>query len=197
MEDSAKSRPLENREAVLLARAISTMMLLLAGCAGAPPVTAVAEAVYVYRLGPGDRLKINTYGEDRLSGDFAVNGAGVIAFPLIGDVPASGQTVEQFKTDLVHRLGSQYLRHPNLIVEVENFRPVYILGEVAKPGQFPFAEGMTVFGLVAQAGGFTYRANRGRAMIRHENDAAESTYALTSGAKVRPGDTIRIPQRFF
>jgi polysaccharide export outer membrane protein len=172
------------------------VLLMSVVCAPAAPVTAMGDSDSAYILGPGDKLKITTYGEDRLTGDFSVNGVGLVTFPLVGDVRARGQTIEQFRSDLVRRLGD-YVRHPSVMVEVTNFRPVFVLGEVMHPGQFSYSEGMTIYALVAQAGGFTYRADRKRVLVRHENEAGETRYSLTAGAKVSAGDTVRIPQRFF
>ena len=166
-----------------------------AGQAGDRPV--VTAVVAPYRLGGGDRLKIVVYGEDKLTGEYAVNGEGIVPFPLVGDVPAKGLTIAEFRAALVRQLSSEFLRHPSVTVEVINFRPVFVLGEVAKPGSVPYAEGMTVYGLVSIAGGFSYRANTRRVMIRHENEAVEMRVPLDSQTQVAPGDTVRVLQRFF
>lgn len=177
--------------------ALAAIFLSLAVCASAPGAASGDEAVYVYQMGAGDRLKIVTFGEDKLTGEFVVNGEGVVSFPLVGDVPAKGRTVADFRADLVARLAREYLRNPSVTVDVVNFRPVFILGEVAKPGEFPYAEHMTVYTLVAKAGGFTYRANRKTAFIRGENQPGETTHVLSGSTPVRPGDTIRIGERYF
>lgn len=170
---------------------------LATGCASGPAVTPLADKDYDYQLGAGDKLKVVVYGEDRLTGEFPVGTDGSVSFPLVGEVPAAGRTLDAFHADLVGRLAAKFLRDPSVTVEIENFRPVFILGEVTRPGEVPYAKGMTVNSLVAVAGGFTYRADRGRAMIRHEAEPAETSYRLTSDAAVRPGDTVRIGQRYF
>lgn len=174
-----------------------TLAMALSGCA--PKVLSQRDSVgnYQYRIGPGDRLKVTTYNEARLSGEFAVSADGIVAFPLTGDLPATGKTVIQFRDELQARLGSEFLRNPKISIELLNFRPVYILGEVAKPGEFAYAERMSVYALVAKAGGFTYRATKGFAYIRGENETDEKPVRVSSATAVYPGDTIRIPERTF
>ncbi|WP_246156044.1 polysaccharide biosynthesis/export family protein [Sphingorhabdus profundilacus] len=176
---------------------IALLLILTGACTPVAMMEGPSVANYVYRIGSGDRLKIQTFGESTLSGEFAVNAEGSIAFPLVGDVMAGGKTVTEFKEDLTNKLGSQYLRNPRISVEMVNFRPVYILGEVAKPGEFNYSERMSVFALVAKAGGFTYRANQSYAYIRREDETEEKAIKLTSATAVQPGDTVRIPDRVF
>lgn len=150
-----------------------------------------------YQLGVGDRLKITVFGEDKLSGEFAVNGDGTISFPLIGYFAVRGKSLNDVTTGLTAALANGFLRSPQVSAEVISFRPIYILGEVARPGEYPFAAGMTIYSAVAKAGGFTYRANRKKVYIRHENEPGERAYGLESNTEVSPGDTIRITERFF
>ena len=152
---------------------------------------------YIYRFGPGDRVKIIVFGEAALSGEFSVDGTGMIAFPLLGQVTAAGKTIESLRAELTTRLGTEYVRSPKVTIEVANFRPVYILGEVARPGEFPFLEGLQAIALVAKAGGFTYRANQTVAFIRHEGETTEKAYSLSGSLVIRPGDTVRIGERYF
>lgn len=172
------------------------MMALVPGCATVQPAT-MSTAPHVFRLGSGDRLRITTYGEEMLSGEFAVNGEGVVAFPLLGDLPAKGKTISEFRADLLAQLGAKLLRDPSVSVEVLNIRPVFILGEVNKPGQYAYSDGLTLTAVVAQAGGFTYRADEKIVWVRHENEAEEKPYTLSAAAPARPGDTITIRQRYF
>jgi polysaccharide export outer membrane protein len=173
------------------------MLLLTAACAPVTLSDGPTVGKYVYRIGAGDRLKILTYGEPTLSGEFAVNAEGVVAFPLVGDLPAGGMTVPEFKHFLLNRLSSQFLRNPQVAVEMVNFRPVFILGEVTKPGEFSYSERMSVFALVAKAGGFTYRADQAFVYIRREDEIEEKAIRLTSATAVQPGDTVRVPDRIF
>lgn len=150
-----------------------------------------------YRLGSGDALRITVFGEADLSGDFTVNTQGAIAFPLIGDVTAGGRTLRELEVELADRLRGSYVLQPNISIEVTNHRPFFILGEVNAPGTYPYAGGLTVLNAVATAGGFTPRADQRRVYVKHAGDTQERIYALTTAASVRPGDTIRIPERRF
>lgn len=145
----------------------------------------------------GDKLKVTTFGEDRFSGEFTVHGDGKITFPLFGEIQASGLTPGQLADTIAGRLAPDYLREPRVTAEVISFRPVYVLGEVARPGQYAYVEGMTMYALVAQAGGFSYRANHKYAYVRRANEQAENRVIVESSTAVLPGDTIRVPQRIF
>jgi protein involved in polysaccharide export with SLBB domain len=173
------------------------LFLLVAGCGGGTVQAPSGTGPVVYKLGPGDRLRIQTYGEERLSGEFLVDGQGRIAFPLIGQVAADDKTADELQSLLTAKLGEQALRNPRITVEVLNYRPVYILGEVSKPGEFPFSAQLRVYSLVAKAGGFTYRANRKLVYIQHAGAPGEIAYRLDSTTLVQPGDTVRIGDRLF
>ena len=185
------------RHTVLATALLAAALFAASGCTPSGLAERPAVGSFEYRIGPGDRLRIATYGEDRLTGEFTVTAQGAIAFPLLGEVSAQGQTLSQFTEALRRRLGSEYMRNPQVSVEMVNFRPVYILGEVPRPGEFPYGERMSVYALVAKAGGFTYRANQAYALIRSENETAERAIRLSSATAVQPGDTIRIPERTF
>ncbi len=181
----------------VLSRFVLFSLLLLGACAPANLADRASVGAYEYRIGTGDRLHVTTYGEDRLTGDFGVGPQGEVAFPLLGPVQAAGKTLAEFNAELQRRLASEFMRNPRVAVEMINFRPVYILGEVQRPGEFPYGERMSVYALVAKAGGFTYRASEKYAYIRSENETAERAVRLTSATAVQPGDTIRIPERNF
>jgi polysaccharide export outer membrane protein len=149
-----------------------------------------------YRLGPGDQLRITVFNEAELTGPYVVGSQGSIAYPLVGDVHAAGLTVQEFSDSLQEALAT-YIRQPNVSVEVANYRPFFILGEVQRPGTYPYSASLTVPNAVATAGGFTYRANRNRVFIRHANETDERSYPLTIATPVLPGDTVRIGERLF
>lgn len=179
-------------------RAIAASLLLaLAACTTTPTATLPSIDQVEYRIGAGDKLNLTVFREDSLSGEFQVNEAGLLSLPLVGDIPAAGKTVPQFREDLTTLLGTEFVRDPRVTVSVATYRPVYVLGEVEQPGEYAYSERMTVYALVAKAGGFTYRANQSVVFIRHENQAEERAYSLTSGGAVMPGDTIRFEQRYF
>jgi polysaccharide biosynthesis/export protein len=149
-----------------------------------------------YRLGPGDRLRISVFGEPNLTGEFVVAPNGEVSYPLVGAFRAQDKTVTEFTDGL--RVGLQrYVLQPNISVEIMNYRPFYILGEVGTPGTYPYSAGLTVMNAVATAGGFGYRADTRRVFIKHVNDLGEREYRLTSSTPVLPGDTVRIPERRF
>jgi polysaccharide export outer membrane protein len=150
-----------------------------------------------YVLGPGDKLRITVFNEPSLTGEFAISSGGVLAFPLVGDVPASGATLSSFTERLRQKLADGYLRDPKVSMEVVNYRPFYILGEVNKPGEYPYSSGLTIVNAIATAGGFTYRANHKHAMVRHEGAVKEEPTEIAPTTPVAPGDTIRIRERFF
>lgn len=150
-----------------------------------------------YTLGSGDKVRVIVFGEPGLSGEFFVSSTGKVSFPLIGDVPAATLTVQAFQQELESALRQGYLKEPRVSVEVLTYRPYYILGEVNKPGEYPYSSGLTVMNAVATAGGFTYRAQTKRVLIRRNSETAEKAYPLSSAVKVSPGDTIRIVERLF
>ena len=118
-----------------------------------------------YRLGSGDRVRIMIYREDDLSGEFEVDGSGAISLPLVGEVKAAGLNLREFEETVADAYRDGYLVDPRVSVEVLNYRPFYILGEVKNPGKYPYVSGITVLNAVAMAGGFTYRAREGKAEI--------------------------------
>ncbi len=183
--------------------AVLAMLAAAAGALGASPLEApgVVEAPgprsASYRLDTGDKLRVIIFGETRLSGDFVVADDGKVAFPLVGAVPAAGLSVDAFADRLRSRLADGYLKDPRVSAEVEAYRPFYILGEVQKPGEYPFITGLTVMNAVATAGGFSYRANTRLVLIRHAGADKGSATRLTLSTPVDPGDTILIRERFF
>lgn len=171
----------------------------LGGCAGtsAPPAPALGT-VQAYRLGAGDGLRLIVYGEEKLSGEYRVSDSGMVTVPLIGAIKADGQTIDELSVAIANAYRtSGILTAPRVAAEVLSYRPFYILGEVNKPGQYPFAPGMTVEQAVATANGYTYRAKKSEVMLRSFGTAEQSTYRLDPGTMVKPGDTITIPERHF
>lgn len=150
-----------------------------------------------YTLGPGDKLRIVTYGEASLTGEFFVGATGTVALPLIGEVRASDRTVAEFSKAVELALKDGFLINPSVSVQVLTSRPFYILGEVGKPGEYPYTSGLTVQNAAAMAGGFSYRANTKRVFIKHQADLAERAYPLNSTTLVQPGDTVRVGERLF
>lgn len=157
-----------------------------------------ASEHFDYRLGADDKVRIIVFGEDSLTGEFTVSGgSGSISFPLIGDVQAGGLSIPELQKEIEDKLRDGFLKDPKVSIEVLNYRPFYILGEVTKPGEYPYINGLTVLNAVATANGFTYRADTRKVFIKRANEAVEQVYRLTSSTPVEPGDTIRIGERFF
>ncbi|EJU14717.1 polysaccharide export periplasmic protein [Sphingomonas sp. LH128] len=175
------------------------LSLAASGCAagGTLPELTLSGAETHYTLGAGDKLRITVYGEDKLTGEYPVDGAGAIAFPLIGAVQAKGLTASALADRVTAALSKGYIDNPSVSIDVLNLRPYYILGEVNKPGEFQFVEGLTVYSAVAKAEGFTYRADDKRIYIRHKDGAGEILYRLDGMTPIQPGDTIRVPERRF
>lgn len=175
------------------------MMLFISACAGsnAEPGTA-AYTPTVYRLAAGDKLSITVFGEESLSREYSITPQGDLAFPLLGDVPVADKTVGELQEVLRGKLAEGYVNDPRVTVEVLNYRPFYVLGEVSKAGEFPFSDGLTVVQAVARAGGFTYRADRSKVFITRMGQSREEVYDLEAGRTVyvAPGDTIRIGERY-
>ncbi len=152
---------------------------------------------FEYKLGAGDKLRIIVFGEDSLTGEFFVSGAGKIAFPLVGEIDVLGKTIPELQHAIEAKLSDGYLKMPKVSAEVLNYRPFYILGEVMKPGEYPYTNGLTVLNAVATASGFTYRADTHKVFIRRATTAGEIGEPLTATTPVEPGDTIRIGERLF
>src|SRR5579872_5816644 len=163
----------------------------------AQSVTATASNDTAYRLGSGDRVHIIVFGQSDLTGDYQVDGSGMLQFPLIGSVHAGGMTAGELQQSITSKLMPGYLRNPSVSVEVINYRPFSILGEVNKPGAFPYVNGMTVLDAVALAGGFTYRAKTNDYSIRRSESGQRVELHANGDTPVNPGDVIIIPERFF
>ncbi|NDF12952.1 MAG: polysaccharide export protein [Proteobacteria bacterium] len=151
----------------------------------------------VYRLGSGDKLRLIVYGEQDLSGEFEVDGAGTVSLPLIGNINCSNLSLRELETLVTEKFKDGYLVNPKVSIEVLNFRPFFILGEVKKPGSYNYVSGLTALNAVALAGGFSYRAKQDEFTIirivggkRQELEAHEDTLIM-------PGDSLRIEERFF
>jgi polysaccharide export outer membrane protein len=180
---------------------LAPVLLVCASCASdaiAPgDPTVLTNELQAYHLGPGDQLRIVVYGETSLSGQFAVNAGGAVSFPLVGEVPAQGKTTVEFAAALEAALRQGYVRDPNVTVDVTQYRPYFILGEIGSPGTYAFSAGLSVLNAVATAGGFSYRADVHRVYIKHAEEAGEHEYPLTGTTPIQPGDTVRIPERRF
>lgn len=186
--------------------------LALAGClaapVGAPPAQAAdrgllmdalrASSISEYQLGPNDSLRITVYGEEDLSGEFDVDPSGFVSLPLVGEVKAGGRTVRQLEGAVADKYRGDYLVNPAINVEVLEYRPFFIVGEVTTSGSYPFEPEMTILKAVTKAGGYTTRANRNKAFLtRRSVSENEIEVDVNSTIRILPGDVIRVGERFF
>lgn len=195
-DDGFMSKIVLNRRLFVAAGALS-----LAGCQSVPVADDAAAAetrtVGDYQLDAGDKIRLNVFGEEELSGEFVVSSAGLLSIPLAGDIPAKGRTIQEVQRSVEAALRAGYILNPQVSAEVLTYRPFYVLGEVNKPGTYPYAAGLTVLNAVATAGGFTYRGDTRRIFIRRDGSQREEVYKVTSTLQVAPGDTLRIAERLF
>ena len=177
---------------------IAVLAGALAACArNAPLLGPAPDAELAYRLDSGDKLRVVVFGQEGLSNSYAVDAGGQITMPLIGPVPARGLTTAEVTHGVATKLRQGYVREPHVAVEVETYRPFFVLGEVTTPGQFAFVPNMTVESAVAIAGGFTPRARRGPVEIHRALDGGTGVGAVPLNYPVRPGDTVVVAERWF
>jgi polysaccharide export outer membrane protein len=150
-----------------------------------------------YTLDSGDKLRVVVFGQDALSNNYTVDAQGQVSLPLIGAVTARGLTTTQLSGAIAARLKQNYIRDPSVAVEVEVYRPFFVLGEVTYPGQYPFVPNMTVENAIAIAGGFTPRATKDKVTVTRKVQGVPARYALPLRYPIRPGDTIEVGERWF
>lgn len=180
--------------------------LLVAGCgtgANLGPVSETEQKAIIAastaspKLQAGEKIRVTVYGEASLSGDYQIDPAGFVSLPLAGTVRAAGLTQTELEQELARRFRTEYLRNPKVTVTVSEFKPFYIIGEIEKPGAYPYTSGLNVLSAIAIAGGTTYRASKSTILIQHPGEAGLREYPLTSSIPIFPGDIIRVPQRYF
>ena len=150
-----------------------------------------------YRLDAGDRLRIVVYGQEGLTNTYAIDAGGSITMPLIGAVRARGLTPAGLASEITGKLRNGYIREPSVAVEIEAYRPFFILGEVAAPGQYPYVPNMSVESAVAIAGGFSPRAKRDRVTLTHTDAGGSVRVVVPLGTPISPGDTVLVGERWF
>ena len=184
-------------------------VLLFAGpiCAQDTPATPAPSATAAavpspssdegYQLGAGDKVRVVVFGEDNLGGDYDVDGTGMVRLPLIGQVKAGGLTVRSFEEEIKTKLDDGFMKDAKVSVAVVSYRPFYIIGEVNKPGEYPYVNDMSILNAIALAGGYTYRANDTEVYIQRNSQSKEESFPADQTTKVQPGDIVRVPERFF
>jgi polysaccharide export outer membrane protein len=167
-----------------------------------PATTAEQQALVTAATGPqrlqaGEKIRVNVFGEDKLSGEYEIDPSGFVSLPLAGTIKAAGSTQSEFEQELAKKFRSEYLRNPKVTVSIASFRPFYIVGEVEKPGEYPYKGGLNILTALAIAGGPTYRASKSTVLIQHPGENGLREYPMSSSVPVLPGDLIRIPERYF
>lgn len=151
-----------------------------------------------YRLGLGDKVRVRVFGADQVGGEFQIDLTGSIDAPLVGVVRAQGLTPIELKTKLIQRLQTgRIIDDPQVSVDLVAASPFYVLGEVEKSGEYPYHPGLNVVSAIATAGGFRYRADQSRVLVRRRGQTVEVSLSTLSAAPVYPGDIVRVPGRFF
>ena len=150
------------------------------------------------KLGPNDRLRITVFGQPTLTGEYTLDGNGVLAFPLIGNVPANGVTTNQLQQAIAAKLKPDYMVNPNVSAEIVTRRPFYVIGEVQKPGNYPYVSDITAVNAIAMAGGFTRRARKNDFYIRRlDKDGKVVRIEANAGTVLQAGDTLEVRERLF
>lgn len=185
---------------------ILAVALAVSGCSGGSnlgPVSAeeqqsyAAAATATPRLQSGEKIRVTVFGEDKLSGDYEIDPNGFVSLPLAGTVKAAGLTQTELEAELARKFRSEYLKNPKVTISIASFRPFYILGEVEKPGEYPYKSGLNVLSASALAGGPTYRASRSTVLIQRVGESSMREYPMSSNVPILPGDLVRIPERYF
>jgi len=182
----------------LLGVAVAVSLCSCQSSAAPGPQISSAELAAQYRLGPGDRIRLTVFNQTSLSNDYTVDSGGYLSLPLIGPMKAGDQSTHQLEQAIAQELTSRgFLVNPSVAIQITEFRPYYILGEINSPASYPYIANLTVTKAVAAAHGYTYRANVHRVYIQRSGESTERLYEVTPGTAVLPGDTIRIPERRF
>jgi polysaccharide export outer membrane protein len=169
---------------------------ILAGCAQSPPpLPGLASGQY--RLNTGDTVRILVYNQQSLSNDFIVRDDGTVSVPMLGPVTARGATIQELERDLYNKLNDGILVKPGVSVQLAQSRPIFVVGEVGKPGQYPYLAKLNVLAAVAAAGGFTVRADRSRVTVVRAVSDRPSEWTAGVLADLQPGDVVIVREQFF
>jgi polysaccharide export outer membrane protein len=173
------------------------LIVPLAACATTPPAVYLVETKGPYTLDTGDAVRITVYGDENLTNTYRLDDKGAIAFPLVGPVAVRNMTTQQAAGRIAAALANGFMRNPDVAVEIAEYRPFFIQGEVTNSGQFPYVYGMTVRAAISTAGGFTDTADRSQAVVyrRQGNEMAKGSVDLDF--PIFPGDTVVIQERWF
>ena len=179
--------------------ALAALLPVLSGCGSYRPAPkAFHEAtIQPYRLDAGDRLRITVFEQTGLTNTYSVDQAGYVAFPLIGSVPARGRTIQELESVIAAKLRQGYLREPDVSIEVDRYRSIFVMGEVGQAGQYSYVAGMTVQNAIAVAGGFSPRANQANVDVTRKINGDIMTGRVSISDPILAGDTIYVSERLF
>src|ERR1700712_2183265 len=208
LDSMAYGQPYTSTPAVVVSDSGGGAIAALRASFAGPRVYAPGPAVYAeapmpvrydasYRLDAGDKLRVVVYGQEGLTNTYAIDAGGSITMPLIGSVPARGRTPAGLASEISAKLRNGYIREPSVAVEIESYRPFFILGEVAAPGQYPYVPNMSVESAVAIAGGFSPRARRDSVTLTHTDASGSARVVVPLGTPLNPGDTVLVGERWF
>ncbi|WP_218958919.1 polysaccharide biosynthesis/export family protein [Salinimonas marina] len=150
-----------------------------------------------YRLGVGDKILIEVFGQSDLSMETRLPDVGKINYPFLGELKLVGLTLSEVEKTIYRGLQGDYLVNPSVAVSIIEYRPFFIDGEVKNPGGYPYQPGLTVNKAAALAGGYTERASRSDIQIIREKEGRQTSLEVDVGQMIQPGDIITVPQRFF
>lgn len=149
-----------------------------------------------YLLEAGNKVRVTVFNETNLSGEFTVDPVGNLSMPLVGNIPAAGITSKTLGTRIEDTLRrANLMQDPKVAVEIQTFRPFYVLGEVRQPGEFPYTSGMTVLSAIARAGGYDYRAREETVVLVRTIQGKQVYYRADERTPILPGDIIRVLER--
>lgn len=148
------------------------------------------------RIQAGDRIRVIVYGEDTLSGLYDVSPSGTLSLPLIGTIRAVGRSRAELERQIANRY-SAFVKDTKVTISVVEFRPFYVMGEVLRPGKYPYESGLTAMSAISTAGGLTYRASQSVVLVQRSGEDVWHEYPLTGDVLVGPGDVVRVPERYF
>jgi len=187
-----------NRHRLSIAIMLAAAALVSSCSSYQPAPRAFHEAtIQPYRVDSGDRLRVTVFDQRDLSNTYSIDQAGYLAFPLIGQVPARGRTIQELEGQIAGQLQKGYLRNPDVSIEVDRYRSIFVMGEVGQPGQYTYVPGMTVQNAIALAGGYSPRALQANADITRKINGKILTGRVLISNPVLAGDTIYVRERLF
>jgi polysaccharide export outer membrane protein len=184
---------------IIAALGMAALCAALSGCESYQPAprTFSQASLQPYTLDSGDRLRVTVFEQEGLTNTYTIDQAGYISFPLIGQVTARGKTMQQLSGEIASKLKQGYLRDPDVSIDVDRYRSIYIMGEVGQPGQYSYVPGMTIQNAIAVAGGFTARAFQGNTDVTRKINGHVMTGRVGISDAVLAGDTIYVRERLF